>query len=84
MRTAESQEGEIRTTEVLEGGLVPQAVKNFFLQFPRPPCAPPPSNLLSCIRSSPPEFLGGDFFNECSRLKEVEDEKKKRMSEAQD
>lgn len=33
------------------------------------------SHFHSCIRSSPPELLGGDFFNECSRLKGGEDEK---------
>lgn len=33
------------------------------------------SHFHSCIRSSPPKLLGGDFFNECSRLKGGEDEK---------
>lgn len=50
VKMVESQKGGIRTTEVLEGCLVPQAVKNFFLQFPRLPCASPP-------RTSCPIFI---------------------------
>lgn len=84
MKTVGSREGVIRTAaaaKVLEGGgggggrsRVPWAVKNFFLQLSLDRLIPRlPSTLSShfhfCIRSSPPELLGGDFFNECSRLK---------------